>query len=50
MFRPFIGSTSGLLWNQVSECCVHVGIPTVLTNSRNITCLTIELHKTDVTV
>jgi hypothetical protein len=34
MFRPFIGSLSGLLWNQVRECCVHVGIPTMLTNSR----------------
>ena len=50
MFRPFIGSSSGLLLNQVSECCVHVGIPTMVTNNRNITCLTIELHKTDVIV
>ena len=50
MFRPFIGSPSGLLWNQVSECCVHVGIPAVLTNSRNATYLTIELHKIDVIV
>jgi len=22
MFRPFVGSSSGLLWNQVSEYCV----------------------------
>ena len=29
MFRPFMGSSSGLLWNQVSECCVRVGISTV---------------------
>jgi len=50
MFRPFAGLSSGLLWNQVSECCVHVGIPTMLTNSRNITYLTTELHKTDETV
>ena len=50
MFRPFIGASSGLLWNQVNECCVHVGIPTVLTNSRNMTHLTTELHKIDVTV
>jgi len=50
MFRPFIGSSSGPLWNQVSECCIHVGIPTMLTNIRNITYLTIELHKTDVIV
>ena len=27
MFRLFIGSSSGLLWNKVSECCVCVGIP-----------------------
>ena len=50
MFRLFIGSSSGRLWNQVSECCVHVEIPTILTNSRNITYLTIELHKIDVIV
>ena len=50
MFRPFVGSSSGLLWNQVSESCVHVGIPTVFTNSRNTTCLTVELHKADVIV
>ena len=25
MFRPFIGSSSGLPWNQVNEYCVHVG-------------------------
>jgi len=30
MLRPFIGSPSGLLWDQVSECCVHVGIPTTV--------------------
>jgi len=45
MFRHFIGSSSGLLLNQVSECCIHVGIPTMLTNSRNIIYLTILLHK-----
>jgi len=50
MFRPFIGSSSGLLWNQVSERCVHIGIPTMLTNNRNITYLTIELHKIGVIV
>ena len=50
MFRPLVGSSSGLLWNQVSECCVHVGVPTMLTNSRNITYLTTELHKIDVIV
>jgi len=48
MFRSFIGSSSDLLWNQVSECCVRVGIPIMLTNSRNITYLTIEMRKTDV--
>jgi hypothetical protein len=50
MIRPFIGSSSGLLWSQVSEFCVHVGIPTMLTNSRNITYLTTEVHKIDVIV
>jgi len=28
MFRPFIGSSSGLLWNEVIECCVLFGILT----------------------
>jgi len=50
MFRPFIGSSSGLFWNQVNECCVHVGIPTMLTNSRDVVYLTIELHKIEMTV
>jgi len=50
MFRPFIGSSSGLLWNQVNERCVHVGIPTMLTNSGNIIYLTIELHKIEMAV
>jgi len=50
MFQSFIGSSSGLLWNQVSECCVNVGIPTMLTNSKNITYMTTELHKIDVNV
>ena len=44
MFRPSIGSSSGLLWNQVNECCLNVGNPTVLTNSRNTTYLTCSLH------
>jgi len=30
MFRPFVGSSSGLLWNQLSECCVHFVIPTIV--------------------
>jgi len=47
MFRPFTGSSSGLLWNQVSECCVHVGVQSMLTNSRNLTYLTTELHNCD---
>jgi len=50
MFGPFVGSSSGLLWNQVNGCCVNVGIPTVLTNSINLTYLTIELHKIEMTV
>ena len=50
MFRLFIGSSLGLLWNQVNESCVHVGIQTMLTNSSNITYLTIELQKIDVKV
>ena len=50
MLRPFLGSSSDLLWNQVSECCVNVGIPTMLANSRNITYITIELHKIDIQV
>ena len=49
-FDPFGGSLSGLPWNQVNECCVHVGTPTMLTNSRNITCLRSELHKIEKTV
>ena len=48
MFRPFTGTSSGLFWNQVSECCVHAGIPTMLRYSRIIIYLTIELQKTDV--
>jgi len=48
MFQMFIESSSGLLWNQVSKCCVHVGIPTMLTNGRDIIYVTIELHKIDV--
>ena len=42
MFQPFTGSSSGLLWNQANECCVHVGIPTMLTISTNVTYLTIK--------
>ena len=47
MFRPFIGSLSGLLLNEVNECYVHVRIPTMLSNSRNVTYVKIELHKID---
>ena len=47
MFRLFIGSSSGLLWNQVGECCLQVGNPTMFTDCRNITYLTSELHKID---
>jgi len=42
MFQPFISSSPGFLWNQVNECCVHVGIPTMLSISRNVTYLTIK--------
>jgi len=45
MFRPFRRSSSALTWNPVNECCVYVGIRTVLTESGNVTYLTIELHK-----
>ena len=50
MFQPFTGSSSALPWNQVSECCVHVVIPTMLTNSGNVIYLIIELHKIEMTV
>jgi len=50
MFRSFIGSSSGFLWNQVNECCVHVGIPAMLTNSRNVRYLTIELRTIEMAV
>ena len=50
MFRIFTGSSSALPWNPVNECVVHVGIRTVLTESGNVTYLTIELHKIEITI